>query len=155
MEYIYIYMSLSWYDIPKLVVPIRISLIEGCCHQGSYWTKDSCIVLYITNVNSEWCIALYIHIFITTSVFNNCTIQDKGSLRNRPFPFKYYFCFVKINIHTAVVTKCFVQQSNTSFSIYMCNIQNNTSFWIYTCIWSIYIYICLSVDTIFQNLWFL
>jgi hypothetical protein len=27
MEYIY----LSWYDIPELVVPIRISLIEGCC----------------------------------------------------------------------------------------------------------------------------
>jgi hypothetical protein len=23
--------SLRWYDIPKLVVPIRISLIEGCC----------------------------------------------------------------------------------------------------------------------------
>jgi hypothetical protein len=25
------YMSLRWYDIPELVVPIRISLIEGCC----------------------------------------------------------------------------------------------------------------------------
>ena len=25
------YTSLSWYDIPELVVPIRISLIEGCC----------------------------------------------------------------------------------------------------------------------------
>jgi hypothetical protein len=23
-------------DIPELVVPIRISLIEGCCKQGSY-----------------------------------------------------------------------------------------------------------------------
>jgi hypothetical protein len=23
------------------MVPIRISLIEGCCHQGSYWTKGS------------------------------------------------------------------------------------------------------------------
>jgi hypothetical protein len=39
MEYMYIY--LSWYDIPKLVVHIRISLIEGCCQQGSYWTKGS------------------------------------------------------------------------------------------------------------------
>jgi hypothetical protein len=27
--------------IPELVVPIRISLIEGCCKQGSYWTKGS------------------------------------------------------------------------------------------------------------------
>ena len=26
-----VYISLSWYDIPELVVPIRISLIEGCC----------------------------------------------------------------------------------------------------------------------------
>ena len=25
------YISLSSYDIPELVVPIRISLIEGCC----------------------------------------------------------------------------------------------------------------------------
>jgi hypothetical protein len=25
------YISLSWYDIPELVIPIRISLIEGCC----------------------------------------------------------------------------------------------------------------------------
>ena len=50
---------------------------------------------------------MYIHIFLTTSVFNNCIIQYEGSLRNRPFSFKYYFCFVKINIHTAVVTKCF------------------------------------------------
>jgi len=23
--------SLSWYDIPELVVPVSISLIEGCC----------------------------------------------------------------------------------------------------------------------------
>jgi hypothetical protein len=35
------YISLSWYDIPDLVVPIRISLIEGCCQKGSYWTKGS------------------------------------------------------------------------------------------------------------------
>jgi hypothetical protein len=26
-----VYISLSWYDIPELVVPIRISLIEGYC----------------------------------------------------------------------------------------------------------------------------
>ena len=25
------YISLSWYDIPELVVPIMISLIQGCC----------------------------------------------------------------------------------------------------------------------------
>jgi len=25
------YISLSWYDIPELVVLVRISLIEGCC----------------------------------------------------------------------------------------------------------------------------
>jgi len=37
----YMYISLSWYDIPELVVPIRISLIEGCCYHGSYWTKGS------------------------------------------------------------------------------------------------------------------
>jgi hypothetical protein len=37
MEYIY----LSWYDIPELVVPIRMSLMEGSCLQGSYWNKGS------------------------------------------------------------------------------------------------------------------
>jgi hypothetical protein len=35
------YISLSWYDIPELVVPIGISLIEGCCQQWSYCTKGS------------------------------------------------------------------------------------------------------------------
>ena len=35
------YISLRWYDNSELVVPIRISLIEGCCLQGSYWTKGS------------------------------------------------------------------------------------------------------------------
>jgi hypothetical protein len=35
------YISLSWYDIPELMVPITISLIEDCCYQGSYWTKRS------------------------------------------------------------------------------------------------------------------
>ena len=35
------YISLRWYDIPELVIPIRISLIEDCCQQGSYWTKGS------------------------------------------------------------------------------------------------------------------
>ena len=38
------YISLSWYDIPELVVPIRISLIEGCCEQGSYLTKGSSLL---------------------------------------------------------------------------------------------------------------
>ena len=32
---------LSWYDIPELVVPIRISFVEDYCKQGSYWTKGS------------------------------------------------------------------------------------------------------------------
>ena len=36
-----VYVSLSWSDIPELVVPVRISLIEGCCLQGIYWTKGS------------------------------------------------------------------------------------------------------------------
>jgi len=35
------YISLGWYDIPELVAPIRISLIEGSCSQGSYWTNGS------------------------------------------------------------------------------------------------------------------
>jgi len=35
------YISLRWSDIPELVVPIRISLIEGCCYQESHWTKGS------------------------------------------------------------------------------------------------------------------
>jgi hypothetical protein len=26
-----IYISLNWYDIPELVIPIMISLLEGCC----------------------------------------------------------------------------------------------------------------------------
>ena len=33
--------SLSWSDIPELVVPTMISLIEGCCKHGNYWTKGS------------------------------------------------------------------------------------------------------------------
>jgi hypothetical protein len=33
--------SISWYHIPELVVPIRISLIEECCQQGIYWTNGS------------------------------------------------------------------------------------------------------------------
>ena len=35
--------SLSWSDIPKLEVPIMISLIEGCYYR-SYWTKDSLLL---------------------------------------------------------------------------------------------------------------
>jgi hypothetical protein len=35
------HISLSWYDILGLVVPIRIYLIKGRCQQGSYWTKGS------------------------------------------------------------------------------------------------------------------
>ena len=38
------YISLRWYDIPDLVIPIKISLIEGCCQQGMYWTKGSFLV---------------------------------------------------------------------------------------------------------------
>ena len=30
------YASLSWFDITELVVPIRFSLIEGCCLQENY-----------------------------------------------------------------------------------------------------------------------
>jgi hypothetical protein len=26
-----IYISLNWYDIPEFVIPIMISLLEGCC----------------------------------------------------------------------------------------------------------------------------
>jgi hypothetical protein len=39
LEDIYGHTSLSWYEI--LVIPIRISLIEGCCKEGNYWTKGS------------------------------------------------------------------------------------------------------------------
>jgi len=35
------YISLSWYDIPELMVPIRIFLLEGCYWQGSYRTNGS------------------------------------------------------------------------------------------------------------------
>ena len=35
------HISLSLYNIAELVVPIMISLIEGCCKQGSYRTKGS------------------------------------------------------------------------------------------------------------------
>jgi hypothetical protein len=33
--------SLSWYDIPEFVAPIRIALIDGRFYQGSYWTNGS------------------------------------------------------------------------------------------------------------------
>ena len=33
------YISISLSNIIQLVVPILISLIEGCCQQKSYWTK--------------------------------------------------------------------------------------------------------------------
>jgi hypothetical protein len=35
------YISLSWYHIPEFVASIMVSLIAGCCLQGSYWTKGS------------------------------------------------------------------------------------------------------------------
>ena len=35
------YLSLSWSDISELVIPIIISLIAGCCWQGSYQAKGS------------------------------------------------------------------------------------------------------------------
>ena len=35
------YISLSSYDIPELLLPIRTSLVEACCQQGSYWTNGS------------------------------------------------------------------------------------------------------------------
>ena len=35
------YIPPSGYDIPELVISIRISLIEDWCLQGSYWTKGS------------------------------------------------------------------------------------------------------------------
>ena len=31
----------NWYDIPRLVFPIMIYLIEGCYSQGNYLTKSS------------------------------------------------------------------------------------------------------------------
>jgi hypothetical protein len=35
------YISLSWYDIPELVVHVMISLTRCCFYHGSYWTKGS------------------------------------------------------------------------------------------------------------------
>ena len=35
------YISLSWYDISELVLPIMLCLMEGCCLQGKYWNKGS------------------------------------------------------------------------------------------------------------------
>ena len=27
--------------VPELVIPVGVSLVEGCCYHGSYWTKGS------------------------------------------------------------------------------------------------------------------
>ena len=34
------YISLNWYNISDLVVPVIIPWIKGCCQRGSYWIKD-------------------------------------------------------------------------------------------------------------------
>jgi hypothetical protein len=55
----------SWYDIPELVVPIRMSLIEDFCYQGSFWIKgsywlswsyhfESCTVTTFGMESSQW-----------------------------------------------------------------------------------------------------
>ena len=41
------------YDIIEIVVPIRISLIEGCCQQGSYWIKVSYTISEIEVITSN------------------------------------------------------------------------------------------------------
>ena len=35
------YISLRWYDIPELVVPIMITFIDGGCNKEGSWTKGS------------------------------------------------------------------------------------------------------------------
>ena len=93
--YIYIYMSLSWYDIPKLVVPIRISLIEGYCHQGSYWTKDSYWLSWSHHFES-FTVATMTWL---TVIWNNCVTNDHGYVplivnTPRSFPHSWLVTFL-------------------------------------------------------------
>ena len=50
MEYIF----LSWSDIPELVVPIKISLIEGCWTNSSSWLSWSNLFESFTLATMTW-----------------------------------------------------------------------------------------------------
>ena len=52
------YMSPGWSDIPELVVPLSISLIEGCCWQGKYWSNDSYLLCWCDHCEKLYAISV-------------------------------------------------------------------------------------------------
>ena len=66
--------SISWYDIPELVVPIRISLIEECCQQGIYWTNGS-VWLSWSHYFESFTVAT---MTLFLPLWNNCVTNDHG-----------------------------------------------------------------------------
>ena len=66
--------SISWYDIPELVVPISISLIEECCQQGIYWTN--CSVWLNWSHHFESFTVATMTLFLP--LWNNCVTNDHG-----------------------------------------------------------------------------
>ena len=91
------YISLSSYEIPELVIPIRISLIEGCCLQGSYWTKgSSCKVEVITSKilrSPPW---------LGWPLWNICASNDHGYV---PLVVKTSWSFPHSRLITGFVTR--------------------------------------------------
>jgi hypothetical protein len=92
------YISLSWYDIPEIVVLIRISLIEGCCLQVRYCQGCTGRVNLVTNpvISHEWgkdrevfaTSRIYLSSFVT-HIFRN----GEPSQCICPFSFDHYvFC---------------------------------------------------------------
>jgi len=67
----------SWYEIPELVMPIRISAIGCCCLQGSHWTKSSLPVFSGVRVTRS--LVLYVCfvdrcLFFCTFSFGHCVV---------------------------------------------------------------------------------
>jgi hypothetical protein len=79
------YISLRLSDIPELVVPIRISLIEGCCYQESYWIKGSYWLSWSHHFES-FTVATMTLLTVTESVTNDHGYVPFVLSTSRSFP---------------------------------------------------------------------
>jgi hypothetical protein len=66
--------SISWYHIPELVVPIGISLIEECCQQGIYWTNGSVWLCWSHHFESFTVATMTLFL----PLWNICVTNDHG-----------------------------------------------------------------------------
>ena len=88
---VYIHVSLSWSDITELVVPIMISLIEGCYWtKGSYWLSNhfekfydrhhDLVDLYVVSVSQMTSYVMFVVINNPyQKIFVSCGINTTGA----------------------------------------------------------------------------